>query len=93
LFNVLNPSGEMQDDYRLVVVTTRDGRTYSGNIISENDRQVTMRIVGKESTNINKSDIQSRETMATSLMPVGIFETLKENEVLDLVKYLQTKKK
>jgi hypothetical protein len=31
--------------------------------------------------------------MATSLMPVGIFETLKENEVLDLVKYLQTKKK
>ena len=93
LFNVLNPSGEIQDDYKLVVVTTRDGRTYSGNVISENDRQVTMRIVGKESTKINKSDIQSRETMATSLMPVGIFETIKENEVLDLVKFLQTKKK
>ncbi len=93
LFNVLNPSGEIQDDYKLVVVTTRDGRTYSGNVISENDRQITMRIVGKESTKINKSDIQSRETMPTSLMPVGIFETIKENEVLDLIKYLQTKKK
>jgi len=93
LFNVLNPSGEIQDDYKLVVVTTRDGRTYSGNVTSENDRQVTMRIVGKESTKINKSDIQSRETMATSLMPVGILETIKENEVLDLVKFLQTKKK
>jgi putative membrane-bound dehydrogenase-like protein len=93
LFNVLNPSGEIQDDYKLVVITTRDGRTYSGNVIAENDRQVTMRIVGKESSKINKSEIQSREVMPTSLMPVGILETLQENEVLDLVKYLQTMKK
>jgi putative heme-binding domain-containing protein len=93
LFNVLNPSGEIQEDYKLVVITTRDGRTYSGNVIAENDRQVTMRMVGKEATKINKSDIQSRETMSTSLMPVGILETIKENEVLDLVKFLQTIKK
>lgn len=93
LYNVLNPSGEIQDDYKLVVVTTRDGRTYSGNIIAENERQVTMRMVGKESSKINKSDIQSREVMPTSLMPVGILETIQENEVLDLVKYMQTMKK
>jgi putative heme-binding domain-containing protein len=92
LFNVLNPSGEIQEDYKLVVITTRDGRTYSGNVIAENDRQVTMRIVGKESSKINKSDIQSREVMPSSLMPVGILETIKENEVLDLVKYMQTMK-
>jgi putative heme-binding domain-containing protein len=93
LFNVLNPSGEIQDDYKLVVITTRDGRTYSGNVIAENDRQVSMRIVGKEVSKINKSDIQSREVMPTSLMPVGILETIQENEVLDLVKYMQTMKK
>jgi cytochrome c553 len=34
LFNVLNPSGEIQDDYKMVEVTTRDGRTYSGNVVS-----------------------------------------------------------
>jgi putative heme-binding domain-containing protein len=93
LFNVLNPSGEIQEDYKLVVVTTRDGRTYSGNVISENERQITMRIVGQESIKINKSDIQSREIMPSSLMPVGIFETLQEAEVLDLVKYMKTMKK
>lgn len=90
LFNVLNPSGEIQDDYKLVVVTTRDGRTYSGNVISENDRQVTMRIVGQDAVKINKSDIQSREVMPTSLMPVGLFDSLNETEVLDLVKYMRT---
>ncbi len=93
LFNVLNPSGEIQEDYRLVVITTRDGRTYSGNISSENERQITMRMVGQEATRINKTDIQSREVMASSLMPVGIFDTLKEQEVVDLVKYMKTLKK
>jgi putative heme-binding domain-containing protein len=93
LFNVLNPSGEIQDDYKLVVITTRDGRTYSGNVIAENDRQVSMRIVGKDVSKIKKSEIQSREVMPSSLMPVGILETIQENEVLDLVKYMQTMKK
>jgi putative heme-binding domain-containing protein len=90
LFNVLNPSGEIQDDYKLVVVTKRDGRTYSGNIAAENERQLTMRMVGQELAVINKADIQSREVQPTSLMPVGLFDPLEESEVLDLVKYLQT---
>jgi putative heme-binding domain-containing protein len=92
LFNVLNPSGEIQDDYKLVVVITRDGRTYSGNVISENDRQLTMRIVGQDKVFINKSDIQSREVMPTSLMPVGLFDNMEEPEILDLMKYLKTMK-
>ena len=37
LSNVLNPNGEVQDDYKMVLVTTRDGRTFSGNVIAEND--------------------------------------------------------
>lgn len=90
LFNVLNPSGEIQDDYKLVVITTRDGRTYSGNVVSENERQITMRIVGQDAVVINKSAIQSREVMPTSLMPVGLFDALSETEVLDLVKYMRT---
>ena len=90
LFNVLNPNGEIQDDYKLVVVTTRDGRTYSGNIVAENDRQVTMRIVGQDAVVINKSAIQSREVTPVSLMPVGLFDSLTDAEVLDLVKYLRT---
>jgi putative membrane-bound dehydrogenase-like protein len=91
LFNVLNPSGDIQDDYKLVVVTTRDGRTYSGNIIAENERQVTLRVVGQEAVILNKSAIQTREVTAVSMMPPGLFDNLTETEVLDLVAYLQTK--
>ena len=90
LSNLIEPSGEIQDDYRMVVITSRDGRTYSGNIISENDRQLTLRVIGQDQLVINKSDIQSQETAAVSMMPEGLMQTLSDKEVLDLIAYLRT---
>jgi putative membrane-bound dehydrogenase-like protein len=90
LSNILDPSGEIQDDYKMVVVTTRDGRTYAGNVAGENERQVTLRVVGQDAAVINKSDIQSREETPVSMMPPGLFKTLTDAEVLDLVRYLRT---
>jgi putative heme-binding domain-containing protein len=90
LFNVLDPSGEVQDDYRMVVVTTRDGRTYAGNVVAETDRQLTLRTVAQDAVPINIADIQSREVTAVSMMPPGMFDELTEEEVLNLVAYLRT---
>lgn len=92
LFNVLNPSGEIQDAYKLAVITTRDGRTYSGNVVSENERQIRFRVVGQEAVTINKSSIQTREVTPVSMMPKGLFETLTDAEVIDLVAYLRNMK-
>lgn len=89
LFNILDPSEEIQDDYKMVVVTTRDGRTYSGNIVGENQRQLTMRLAGQDDVIINKSSIQSKEVTDMSLMPQGLLTTLSEQEVADLLNYLQ----
>jgi len=89
LGNLIEPSAEIQDDYRMVVITSRDGRTYSGNVTAENDRQLTLRVVGQDQLVINKSDIQSRETAAVSLMPEGLLQALSDQEVVDLVGYLR----
>ena len=45
LLNVLEPNADVQDAYKMTVVTTRDGRTYSGSIAAETDRQLTLRVV------------------------------------------------
>ncbi|MEL6922426.1 MAG: PVC-type heme-binding CxxCH protein [Bacteroidota bacterium] len=90
LSNILDPSGEIQDDYKMVVITTQDGRTYSGNVIGESDRQLTMRIVGQDELVINKSEVRSREQTPKSMMPEGLLNTLTDDEVIDLVAYLQT---
>ncbi len=90
LSNVLNPSGEVQDAYKMVIVTTRDGRTHSGNVASETDRQLTLRVVGRDPIAINKADIQAREATSASMMPPGLFDPLSDREVIDLVAYLRT---
>ncbi|MEJ7736744.1 MAG: PVC-type heme-binding CxxCH protein [Chitinophagaceae bacterium] len=90
LFNILNPSEEIQDAYKMVVITTRDGRTYSGNVIAENQRQITMRVVGQDAVVINKSSIQSREETPVSMMPQGLLTSLTDKEVVDLLSYLRT---
>ncbi len=89
LDNILDPSGVIQDDYKLVTITTRSGRTLAGNVVAENKRTLTLRIVGQEIV-ITKSEIQSRETSAVSLMPDGLLNSLKDSEVIDLMAYLQT---
>jgi putative membrane-bound dehydrogenase-like protein len=89
LFNVLNPSGEVQDAYKMVLVTTRDGRTFAGNIVAETERQVTLRVVGQDATVINKSDILGRETTSQSMMPAGLFDALPPKDVINLVAYLR----
>jgi putative heme-binding domain-containing protein len=90
LSNLIEPSGEIQDDYKMVVVTSRDGRTYISTIISENERQITMRVIVQDELVLNKSDIQSQETSANSMMPEGLLETMTDQEVLDLIAYLKS---
>ena len=91
LFNVLEPNAEVQDAYKMVVVTTRDGRTYSGSVVAETDRQVTLRVAGREApVVVSKSEIQSREATSVSMMPPGLLDPLADNEVIDLVGYLKT---
>ncbi len=89
LAEIINPSEVIQDAYRLVTVTTRDGRTLAGNVASENERQLTLRLIGEE-TRIEKSDILSRETSPASMMPEGLLQSLSPEEVRDLIAYLQT---
>ncbi len=89
LSNILNPSGDVQDDYKLVVITTRDGRTYSGNVLSENERTLSLRIVGQEPVILSKSEIQSRDVTSKSLMPEGLLQNLEDSEVVDLFAYLK----
>ena len=76
LSNVISPGEVMQDDYRMVIVTTRGGRTYIGTVAAENERQVTLRVVGQDTVVLNRSDIQSLEISEQSLMPEGLFLSL-----------------
>ncbi len=89
LSNILDPNADIQEDYKTVVITTNDGRTYSGNVISENERSVRLRVVGQDPISISTSKIQNREVTSKSMMPDGLLNNLTDEEVLNLVAYLK----
>jgi len=89
LFNILDPSGDIQGDYKLVVLTSRDGRTYTGNIVSETDRQIRLKTVGEGIISLNKANIQSKEVTEVSIMPPGLLDNLSEQEIINMIAYLQ----
>ncbi|MEY2879981.1 MAG: hypothetical protein RLZZ15_2361 [Verrucomicrobiota bacterium] len=89
LNEILNPSEVIQAGYELITVTTRDGRTLAGNLAREDAQQLTLRLIGQE-TSVPKSEILSREKSPVSMMPEGLLKTLTPDEVRDLIAYLRT---
>jgi len=75
-----------------LLVTTRGGQTYAGTLASENDQQLVLRVVGLPPVTVAKSEIQSRETIPTSMMPEGLLASLRDRDVIDLISYLRTRK-
>jgi putative heme-binding domain-containing protein len=72
----------------MVMITTRDGRTYAGNIANQNERSIVLRVVGQDAVVISKSDIQSIDNSELSMMPEGMLDDMSTSEVLDLFAYL-----
>ena len=89
LLNVLFPSEDVGEDYRLVTLTLKDGRTLVGNIIEENDRVLVFREIS-QITRFDQADVKSRDVSDVSLMPPGLLDTIPIDEVRDLVAYLRT---
>tara|TARA_B100001057_G_scaffold127737_1_gene126713 strand:+ start:13075 stop:14214 length:1140 start_codon:yes stop_codon:yes gene_type:complete len=91
LLNVLAPSYDVPEGYRMVTITSKDGQLSVGNVIEETANKVVLNMVGQQSV-IAKSDVQTRVTSKVSMMPEGLLLALKDSEILDLIKYLRTDK-
>jgi putative heme-binding domain-containing protein len=91
LLNIIDPNFDVPEGYRMVTITSRDGRVYAGNVTEEDNAKVVLTMVGQTSV-ISKADIKTRLVSKISLMPEGLLLTLKDKEILDLIKYLRTEK-
>ncbi len=87
LENLIDPSAVLPQDYRMTVVTLKDGRILSGNISAQSRHTLT--ISGLDSVEvIPVSEVMKQEQFEQSTMPEGLLESLSETEVRDLVGYL-----
>jgi putative membrane-bound dehydrogenase-like protein len=89
LENVVDPNAVVWNQYRAVYFETADDRLISGIVLRENESTVTIQTQTGTVT-LPRKDITSRTDSALSMMPEGLLESLKPDEVLDLVAYLQS---
>jgi putative heme-binding domain-containing protein len=91
LESILEPSKEISDQYAAVEIRTLDERVVIGRIVNLNNDQVMVNtdMMNPGSTvGVDRKNIESMKTSKISMMPAGLVDTFKEDEVLDLMAYL-----
>jgi putative heme-binding domain-containing protein len=89
LSNIVDPSAVVTADFRMSVVQLADGRVLNGIVRSQNQRTVTLQ-TAKERLAIDRGDIDAIEPSPLSLMPEGLLQPLKPDQVRNLFAYLMT---
>ena len=93
LESIMEPSKVLSEQYRMTVFTMKDGSVTAGRISQENDDTVVVMTNSFDPTVtavISKPDIKSREFSKVSLMPPGLLNTFNQDEILDLLAYLES---
>jgi putative heme-binding domain-containing protein len=89
LENVLDPSAVVAKDYEMAIIDTKDGRTLTGTIGGETPNTITVRQPAPAGdVVIPKNEIEKRRTSPISMMPEGLLDQMKPEEVRDLIGYL-----
>ena len=91
LEKVTQPSKSISDQYAATVITTTDGRVIVGRIVNyhgENMSVMTNMLDPNGLTNVDRRKVESMELSKVSMMPEGLLDTFKEDEILDLIAYL-----
>ncbi|MEZ6057043.1 MAG: plastocyanin/azurin family copper-binding protein [Planctomycetaceae bacterium] len=90
LAEILEPSKKIDEKYRTVLLVLDDGTVLNGNIVSEDDESLTI-MTGPpklEEKKISKASIEVRRPSPVSIMPVGLFNALNKEQILDLMAYV-----
>jgi putative membrane-bound dehydrogenase-like protein len=87
LQNVVDPSAQVPANYRVSVVTLKDGRVLSGIVGARNNRTLTVQ-TATDSHVIELSEIESETPSPLSIMPDNQLQTLTEDQQRDLFAYL-----
>lgn len=91
LESLIDPSKEVSDQYQAVEIRTKDERIVIGRIVNLNNDEIQVNTDMQDpgsTTRVNRNNIDSMKPSRVSMMPTGLLDTLKEDEILDLMAYM-----
>ena len=93
LRQMLEPSSEINEQYRTFLIATKEGKRISGMVVKEDAQGIDILsnpLAPAELTRVATSEIQNKKPLTTSSMPTGLLVTLSKDEILDLLAYLES---
>jgi putative membrane-bound dehydrogenase-like protein len=87
LENIVDPSAVVGADFRMTLLTMKDGRTLAGTLGARTERTLTLRQPGGDAT-VATQEIATEETLPSSIMPEGLLASLTPDQIRDLFAYL-----
>jgi len=89
LLNIVDPSAVVTKDFLLTLLALADGRVVSGVVVAESQSTLTVQTAQNRQT-ILLEDIKKRAASKVSLMPDGLLQTLSDDEIAALFRYMMS---
>ncbi|CAG5016950.1 hypothetical protein DYBT9275_05670 [Dyadobacter sp. CECT 9275] len=93
LLNIADPNAFIREGYVNYHLVTTDGRTITGNILSQNNRSVTIKPFGEDPLSIGVEQIKEMTPQKTSVMPERLLEGISDQQLRDLFTFITQQKK
>lgn len=90
LLHILVPNYEVYPSYQTLAVTTQDGRSVSGWLAAETESSLTLRTAFGTEENVLRKNIASLTASGLSLMPDGLEQAMRQEEVSQLIAFLKS---
>lgn len=91
LESIVLPNARFAEGWENVTISLKDGRSFAGKVVKENDSAIIVNNTEDGDVTINKSDIATRNR-ALSGMPEEFRQILSKQELRDLVEFLASQK-
>jgi putative heme-binding domain-containing protein len=92
LSNIFDPSLVIGNAYRARIVSTADGRVLTGLVVEESPERVVLKLQGGKLETVPRADVEEMEISKLSLMPEGVENQYKPEEIIDLFAFLKLDK-
>jgi putative heme-binding domain-containing protein len=92
LESILEPSKVISEQYQNIVLTLNDGDVVAGRLVEENELELTLNTdsMRPNKEKFRKADIVSRRPSKISPMPEGLVNSMTEDEIWDLIAFLES---
>lgn len=86
--SLLLPSKKIKEGYATAMIQLKDGSTHTGYLTREDDKEILLTDAAGQVRTFPKNSVSKKEIIPVSLMPAGLTNGLRRDELTDLVRFL-----